>query len=176
MRAHSNVYPVSVLLLLAFLSQAASANVESRWGAQERYTRQAHLRYLLLLPPHYDPHRQYELWLSLHGNPGCAEQGIYFYFPEAQQRQVFLLAPQGTGDAAESYHRPDGSHGVYRFLDMKQDQAHILAILDEIAENYPIDQQRIALLGFSAGCEMGWLLCLILARRRSKRPIRASIR
>jgi poly(3-hydroxybutyrate) depolymerase len=149
----------AVLLLFSLaMPQRATANIESRWGAQERYTRQGHWRYLLLFPPHYDPHRKYELWLSLHGDPGSAEQGIYFYYPEAQQRQVFLLAPQGTGDAAESYVRTDGSRGVYRFLDKRRDPARILAILDEVIAQYPIDRQRVALLGFSAGCAMGWRL------------------
>src|SRR5262249_23492323 len=115
-----------MLLLLTLLPKMASAKLEPFWGAQEFYTQRGHLRYLLLLPPYYDPRRKYELWLSQHGSPGCAELGIYFYFPEAQQRQVILLAPQGTGDAVGEYERPDGKRGVYRFLDMRRDRDNIL--------------------------------------------------
>lgn len=46
-------------------------------GFEKRTPQKGHLRYLLLLPPHYDPRLKYELWLSLHGSPGCAELGIY---------------------------------------------------------------------------------------------------
>jgi predicted esterase len=41
---------------------------------------------------------------------------------------------------------------------MVRDDAHILATLDEVLHRYPIDCKRIVLLGFSAGCEMGWRL------------------
>jgi predicted esterase len=147
-----------LFLWLVLMPGLVLANTESFWGAQEFTTQKDHVRYLLLFPPHYDPHRHYELWVNLHGSPGCASHGIYQYREAAQQREVFLLAPQANGWSDLSYVRPDGKKDLYRAWDMRKDPARILAALDEVQGKYPISKKRIALLGFSAGCEMGWRL------------------
>lgn len=153
---------VVLMLLFLVLPLQAFANTESFWGAREFYTRKGHVRYLLLFPPHYDPvrypHRKYELWLNLHGSPGCASHAIYQYREAAEKREVFLLAPQGNGWSDQAYERPDGKKDLYRAWDMRKDRTRILETLDEVERSYPISKPRVALLGFSAGCEMGWRL------------------
>lgn len=151
--------------LLAAFPSASHAAAESFWGSQERYTQKHRVRYLLLLPAHYDPNKEYELWLNLHGSPGCASHAVYQYRVAAQQHDVILLAPQASGWSAHSYTRPDGKPDVYRAWDMRRDRDRILEVLDEVTAGYPISKQRIALLGFSSGCEMGWRL---LAERPSE--------
>ena len=148
----------TIFALLAVLQSASHAATESFWGAQEHYTQKHGVRYLLLLPPHYDPHKHYELWLNLHGSPGCASHAVYQYLEAAQQRDVFVLAPQASGWSAHSYTRPDGKPDQYRAWDMRKDKARILEALDDVMKSYPFLKQRIALLGFSSGCEMGWRL------------------
>ena len=157
---HRNWGVASVILCLTMvlLPGNAHANTELFWEAQEFYTPKGHVRYLLLFPPHYNPRRHYELWLNLHGSPGCASHAIFQYREPAQQHEVFLLAPQGSGWSDQSYDRPDGKKDVYRAWDMRKDRARILEVLDEVQHTYPIANKRIALLGFSAGCEMGWRL------------------
>lgn len=147
-----------LLLLLPSLRAVAAPPTESFWGAQEFYTQSGHHRYLLLPPPHYDPHRRYELWVNLHGNLGCAGHAIFQYRAEAQQRQVFLLAPQADGEVNEPYIRPDGKKDNYRCWFMQKDRPKIWKIIDEVMGRYSIQRDRVALLGFSAGCEMGWRL------------------
>jgi len=149
---------LTLLFLLVALPQTAWASRESFWGAQEFYTRKGHLRYLLLRPPHYDPHRTYELWVNLHGSPGCASHAIYQYRLEAQQRDVFLLAPQAPETDGIAYIRPDGRIDRYGFWNMRMDTRAVLTVLEDVQGRYPIDRNRIALLGFSAGCKMGWYL------------------
>lgn len=133
-------------------------NHESFWGAQEFYTQKRHLRYLLLVPANYDPRRKYELWVNLHGDPGCASHAIQQYRDEALKRNIILLAPDATDKVKEFYIRPDGKRAPYRYWFMKEDQATVWTILDEVLGKYSIDRNRVALFGFSAGCEMGWRL------------------
>ena len=156
-RCHGAKLPVLVLWLM-LLPGSVLAGTESFWGAQEFTIQKDHVRYLLLFPPHYDPHRHYELWLNLHGSPGCASHAIYQYREPAQQREIFLLATQANGWSDQSYVRPDGQKDLYRAWDMRRDPARIFAVLDEVKGKYPISGKRVALLGFSAGCEMGWRL------------------
>src|SRR5581483_7053639 len=106
-----------------------------------------HLRYLLLFPPQYDPRQKYELWLNLHGDPGCASHAVFQYREAAQQRGVFLLAPQATGWTGAWYDRPDGTKDRYRAWDKHKDPQHIFIVLDEVIGKYLIDRKRIALLG-----------------------------
>jgi poly(3-hydroxybutyrate) depolymerase len=147
-----------LLLFFMLLPTWTQANTESFGGAQEFHTARDRVRYLLLFPAHYDPRRTYELWLNLHGSPGCASHAIFQYQEPALRREVFLLAPQASGWSAGSYTRPDGKRDVYRAWDMHADRARILMVLDEVLSKYPIDRTHVALLGFSAGCEMGWHL------------------
>lgn len=162
MRAMLMKYIILLSILAALIGMThytAVANEVSVMGAQERYTQTGKLRYLLLLPDKYDFSKKYEMWLNIHGSPGCAEHAIYQYRLEAKKRNVILLAPQGTGDKDGEYIREfDHKKAYYRFIDMKTDRDHILIILDEVERKFSIDKNRVALLGFSAGCEMGWRL------------------
>jgi dienelactone hydrolase len=86
---------------------------------------------------------------------------IFQYREEAQQRGVILLAPQAVGDPGDRgdpYLQPDGKQDMYRQWDMETDRDHILTILDDVLARFPVDRRRVALLGFSSGCEMGWRL------------------
>lgn len=145
----------SFLLLLPI---ASSANVEPFWGAREFTTQHGRLRYLLLFPAQYDPHKQYSLWVNLHGSPGCASHAIFLYREQALRRDVFLLAPQATGWTSRPYTRPDGKHNLYHAWDMRRDRDTVFTVLDEVTRRYPIERKHVVLLGFSAGCEMGWRL------------------
>jgi len=136
--------------------------MESLWGASEFHTRAHNLRYLLLFPEHYNPSRRYELWVNLHGSPGCASHAVFQYSRAAKQRDVFLLAPEATEGAGEYYTGVGAGKTEYHLWDMKQDPDHVLEIIDEVLNTCHIDRSRVGLLGFSAGCEMGWRL---LAKR-----------
>src|SRR5438067_5503360 len=77
--------PVCLSLLLSTMVPAHCA-VESLWGAKEFHTRGTGLRYLMLFPPNYDPDGQHELWVNLHGSPGCASHAIFQYREESAAR------------------------------------------------------------------------------------------
>jgi poly(3-hydroxybutyrate) depolymerase len=149
-----------VLLLFHGHWAAACANASTEYllGAQEHFTRSGHLRYLVLLPRRFDPHAKHEIWVNLHGSPGCASHAIFQYRQEALARGAILVAPEATEGAGEFYTLKEGVRCEYHLWDMRRDVDHVLAVIDEAVSRYNVDPRRIVLLGFSAGCEMGWRL------------------
>ena len=139
----------SAMALLA--SRSAFASVESLWGSQEFHTRTGRFRYLALFPPHYDRKKPCELWMNLHGSPGCAGHAIFQYREEAAKRSAILLAPEATEGAGEYYTLEGGAKHEYHLWDMRHDPPHALAVLDDALQRFQIDRSRIVLLGFSAG-------------------------
>jgi predicted esterase len=146
------------LTLFSAGESIAQDRVEYLLGSRESHTAAGHLRYLILLRPHYNPVETHELWINLQGSPGCASHAIFQYRQEALARGAILLAPEGTEGAGEYYKLKEGGRGEYHLWDMRRDDLHVLTILDEVISRYRIDTRRIVLLGFSAGCEMGWRL------------------
>src|SRR5258706_448020 len=126
-------------VFLALMAPGASANRETLWGSTEHFTRKGHLRYLLLAPPGYDPHQPCELWVNLHGSPGCASHAIFQYREEAAQHHALLLAPEATEGAGEFYTREDGAKAEYNLFDMKANRRQVLTVLNEGLANYNVN-------------------------------------
>ncbi|NJM07731.1 hypothetical protein HC891_18385 [Candidatus Gracilibacteria bacterium] len=84
----------------------------------------------------------------MHGAFATAEQGVALFGLAALERGVFLLAPQAT--------RPCGEGYCWSFA---QDAKAIYSLIETTCAKYPIDQNRLSLIGYSMGCTMGlWLI------------------
>ena len=84
----------------------------------------------------------------LRGAYNVADQAIAIFGQAAQERNVFLLAPQASRACDDGF--------CWSFA---QDAADIKQLLSDVCANEPIDPQQIVLFGFSMGCTMGgWVL------------------
>ena len=105
----------------------------------------------LLYPAHYNPARKYPLIVSVHGGPSSEVEPRWpdlGYNPIAfSALEYFVLMPNprgsyGQGEAFTQANRKDFGYGDLR---------DILAGVDALSANIPIDQQRIGLTGWSYG-------------------------
>jgi predicted esterase len=107
-------------------------------------------RYLLLAPPGYDPNKKYQLWVSLHGIVGGAEEGLCEWYWYAKKRGVFLLAPHGS-------HQLQTNNKLNRHLaywDYENDPTDIVDMIREVKSRYSVDDQNVVLFGTSSGATM----------------------
>jgi predicted esterase len=106
------------------------------------------MKHLLQTPRSYHPQASYPLWLVLHGAFDRAEQAIDLFGPEAREGAAFLLALQAT--------RPCGDGYCWSFA---RDAKEIHYLIETTCASYPIDRNRLSLIGYSMGCIMGlWLI------------------
>jgi predicted peptidase len=106
------------------------------------------INYLLALPPGYNPGKKYELWVALHGRNFGAQQGIDNWIGPARARGAILLAPMGTAARVNDHDS----------WDLERDPPHVIAAIKDVTEQYSVQNDRIALLGFSLGCYFGFKL------------------
>jgi dipeptidyl aminopeptidase/acylaminoacyl peptidase len=105
----------------------------------------------LLYPAHYDPAKKYPLIVSAHGGPSSA---VLPRWPDLGYNPIafsaldyFVLMPNprgsyGEGEAFTQANRKDFGYGDLR---------DILAGVDAVSAQFPIDPQRIGLTGWSYG-------------------------
>jgi predicted esterase len=106
------------------------------------------MKHLLQTPRSYHSQDPYPLWLVLHGAFNRAEQAINMFGHEARERAAFLLAPRAT--------RPCGDGYCWSFA---RDAKEIHHLIETTCASYPIDRNRLSLIGYSMGCTMGlWLI------------------
>ena len=105
----------------------------------------------LLLPAHYDPRRHYPMIVYVHGGPSWATRPGWPYdgydaAPFAAMGYfVFMPNPRGSFGEGERFAkaiRRDMGHGDLR---------DILAGIDRVEAEYPIDNNRLGLTGWSYG-------------------------
>jgi poly(3-hydroxybutyrate) depolymerase len=106
------------------------------------------VNHLLQTPRSYKTQASSPLWLVLHGAFDTAEQAIDMLGAEASEMAAFLLAPQAT--------RPCGDGYCWSFA---SDAKEIHHLVETTCASYPIDRNRLSLIGYSMGCTMGlWLI------------------
>ena len=104
--------------------------------------------HLLQTIPSYSAQASYALWLVLHGAYDRAEQAVALFGSDAAQRDTFLLAPQAT--------RPCSDGFCWSFA---RDAKAIQNLIETTCASYPIDPNKLSLIGYSMGCTMGlWLI------------------
>ncbi|MGC9454211.1 MAG: alpha/beta hydrolase-fold protein [Phycisphaerae bacterium] len=104
--------------------------------------------YWLYVPSYYDGSRQWPLVITLHGTHGWDSSW-------AQMKEWKHLAEQqGFIVAAPDLRSVQGIVPVVRqwwYDDVRSDEQVILQLLDELVEQYSINEDRVLLTGFSAG-------------------------
>ncbi len=107
----------------------------------------------LLLPAHYDPAKKYPLLVEVHGGPASAALSRWnggaggFSATAFSALDYFVLMPNprgsfGQGEAFTQANRKDFGYGDLR---------DILAGVDAVLAQYPVDPNRIGLAGWSYG-------------------------
>ncbi len=113
--------------------------------------------YLLYTPPSYDPTASAPLVLSIHGfASGPVNQMDVSQWNQVADEHGFLVAyPEGTGFPKRWNTRAAAGDGV------ADDVTFLLELIDALAQQYPIDPQRIYVNGLSNGGGMSnTLACL----------------
>ena len=105
----------------------------------------------LLLPAHYDPAKRYPMLVGIHGGPAAAVRPAWL-------RPSFDLGLFSTLDYFVFFPNPRGSYGEgekFTAANVKDfgygDLRDILSGVDAVAAQYPIDQKRIGVAGWSYG-------------------------
>ncbi len=105
----------------------------------------------LLLPRDYDPKRRYPMVVSVHGGPAAfngPEWPQPFYDTSVLSAEgyfVFYPNPRGSYGTGEAFTRAnvkDFGYGDFR---------DILAGVDEVVKEYPVDNDRVGITGWSYG-------------------------
>ncbi len=128
-------------------ARASWGKVESVHWSNEGFNIQGWLTY----PHDYDPTRRYPLVVEVHGGPGSMARptwpGTLFDFTVFSPEGYFVLRPNprgsfGQGEAFTRANVRDFGHGDLR---------DILAGVDFVVKNYPVDKDRVGIGGWSYG-------------------------
>ena len=133
----------------------AGAGMEPAWGKSVSvgWTSDSfHVQGWLLFPKDYDPAKKYPLIVEVHGGPASAVLprwgGGWALSPTAfSALGYFVLQPNprgsyGQGEAFTQANRKDFGYGDLR---------DILAGVDAVLAKYPVDPNRVGLMGWSYG-------------------------
>ncbi len=112
------------------------------------------VRYLVQLPPEYDPHRRYPTVVTLHGAGTAPEHQVDwwagaiteggFRFGQASRHGYIVVAPQWTTEHQKQY-------GF-----TAREQAAVLDSLQDACRRFSIDTDRVFLSGHSIGGDAAW--------------------
>ncbi len=141
---------------LSRMKQVTHANdhLKPLWGRAKSiaWTNQSfHVQGWLLLPAHYDPSKKYPLIVYVHGGPGAANVPRWpspGYGPvpfSAMDYFVLMPNPRGSFGQGETFtqaNRRDFGYGDLR---------DILAGVDAVEKQYPVDDHRVGITGWSYG-------------------------
>jgi dipeptidyl aminopeptidase/acylaminoacyl peptidase len=105
----------------------------------------------LIFPPDYDPHKRYPMIVYVHGGPSAATQPTwprdgYGAVPLAAMG-YFVLMPNPRGSFGEGERFTMGVRLNMGYGDLRD----ILAGVDRVEAEYPIDDSRLGLTGWSYG-------------------------
>jgi polyhydroxybutyrate depolymerase len=124
-----------------------------RWDGAER-------TYIVRVPPVTDSTRTLPLVIALHGRGGSGERMVgRSGFDAASDAHGFLLvAPDGTGSPRGWYtgFAPGGAIDDVGFID---------ALIDSLAQRYPVDRRRVYVAGHSNGGVLAHRIASDLSRR-----------
>ncbi|MBZ5611866.1 MAG: S9 family peptidase [Acidobacteriia bacterium] len=105
----------------------------------------------LVLPQPYDPSKRYPMVVAVHGGPaseyrpGWPRPGLPLQLLSSQGYFVFMPNPRGSYGHGEEFTRANVRDFGYG------DLRDILAGVDTVVKNYPVDNQRVGIAGWSYG-------------------------
>ena len=129
-----------------------NAGIKPAWGELRNFhwtNGSAHLQGWLMLPKDYDASKKYPLVINVHGGPSsaCGAHWDSRIMGSESAMGYFALCPNprgsyGQGEAFTQGNVKDFGGGDYR---------DIMAAIDAIAKEYPIDLRRLGIRGHSYG-------------------------
>ena len=139
---------ISILALTAIISSGYSQTFISQTIQHDGLTRE----YSLYVPPSYDGTTNFPLLFNLHGGGGTntAWQAASDMRPIADTADFILVYPQARPDPSDgnSFNWIPKTPGTF------DDVPFFSSMIDAIASNYQIDQNRIYACGYSLGGDM----------------------
>ena len=103
-----------------------------------------HARYSLYVPEMYDHDQSWPLIVALHGGYGSGEDYLWAWLRLAKSNGYIVLSPKSLDV-------------TWSVLDPPVDATSIEACIEEVCQEYKIDQQRIFLTGLSDGGTFSYL-------------------
>lgn len=127
----------SILLLILFFPTflCFAQNVEMKERNLQSDSKQM---YILQLPIHYNPENKYPLFIAIHWLNGTARQQINEWRFLANKNKYILLCPQFN----EGYQQL-----------RRNEAAKLVEIISEVGKEFPINREKIFLVGFSGGAQ-----------------------
>ena len=129
-----------------------NADIKPEWGTARNFhwtNGNQHLEGWLLLPKDYDPGKKYPLVVNVHGGPSaaCAARWDSRTMGPESAMEYFAFCPNprgsyGQGEAFTQANVKDFGGGDFR---------DIMAGVDALLKEYPIDSRRIGIRGHSYG-------------------------
>lgn len=146
-----------IALLLAFFSRQAQSIPFQEVKVPGYDTREA---FRVFLPPHMDGQKKYPLVIGLHGYPSfAAVHGFYFGLPSASQKYGFILAlPSGSVDPHGDHFWNANSVCCDYYHSGVDDVGYLLSVTDHLKNLYPVDSEKVILVGHSNGGFMSYRL------------------
>ena len=139
---------ISILATTAIITSGYSQNFISQTIQHDGLTRE----YSLYVPPSYDGTTNFPLLFNLHGGGGTntAWQAASDMRPIADTADFILVYPQARPDPSDgnSFNWIPKTPGTF------DDVPFFSSMIDAIASNYQIDQNRIYACGYSLGGDM----------------------
>ncbi len=120
-------------------------------------------KYLLYVPPSYDPATPTPLVITIHGFAQwpANQRGVSQWNPLADEYGFIVVYPSGTG-----FPKRWGAHGTADSLNPQmEDITFISDLIDKLESEYNIDPTRIYANGLSNGGGMSYLLACELSER-----------
>jgi len=110
-----------------------------------------HVEGWLLLPAHYDPAKQYPLVVYVHGGPSSANVPRWPYpgygpVPFSAM-DYFVLMPNPRGSYGQGERFTQANRKGFGYGDLRD----ILAGVDAVEKQYPVDDHRVGITGWSYG-------------------------
>jgi dipeptidyl aminopeptidase/acylaminoacyl peptidase len=105
----------------------------------------------LTYPLHYDPGRRYPLVVQVHGGPGQAARPrwpiTFFDFTLLSHQGYFVLRPNPRGSFSQGEAFTRANVKDFGYGDLRD----ILAGVDYVLKNFPVDGQKVGIGGWSYG-------------------------
>ena len=124
------------------------------WGEAKsmEWTNQGfHVQGWLLLPAHYDPAKKYPMIVYVHGGPSAANMprwpGAGYGPAPFSGLDYFVLMPNPRGSYGQGERFTQANRKDFGYGDLRD----ILAGVDAVEKQYPVDDHRVGITGWSYG-------------------------
>lgn len=108
-------------------------------------------KYEVTLPKDHKKGRKTPLVVALHSYGGDLDEAVNHWRKAAEAVGAILMTPQGTFRADDGYEWGENIDVV---------ESNVLDAIDEVIDQYSVDEYRIAIGGFSQGGSVAWQLAI----------------